>query len=118
MNLTELVAMFHGKLDEKLDQVLANQEKIMDDIAAAVAAMNEAAAVLRAHVAASEIPGDLSGLREATAGLNAVLHPTVPDAGDLTGLSASGSSEPTPAEVTVPDPVNGDPGPDLAPAAF
>ena len=103
MNLNELVAMFHGKLDEKLDQVLANQEKIMDDIAAAVAAMNEAAAVLQAHVAAAETPVDLSGLRDATAGLNAVLHP---------------ASEPTPAETTVPDPVNGDPGPDVAPATF
>ena len=79
----------------------------MDDIAAAVAAMNEAAAVLQAHVAASAEPVDLSGLREATGALNAVLHPpTEPPA------------EPTPAEVTVPDPVNESPGPDITPAAF
>ena len=95
--------MFHDKLAEKLDQVLANQEKIMDDIAAAVAAMNEAAAVLQAHVAASAEPVDLSGLREATAGLNAVLHPETP-------------LEPSPAEVTVPDPpeANDHPGPDIS----
>ena len=98
--------MFHDKLSAKLDQVLGNQVKIMDDIAAATAAMNEAAAVLQAHVAASAEPVDLSGLRDATAGLNAVLHPETP------------LSEPSPAEVTVPDPVNGDPGPDVAPAAF
>ena len=78
----------------------------MDDIAAAVAAMNEAAAVLQAHVAAASEPVDLSGLREATAGLNAVLHPETP------------LPEPSPAEVTVPDPVNEHPGPDFIPAAF
>lgn len=105
MNLQELTSMFHDKLAEKLDLIIKNQEKIMDDIAAAVAAMNEAAAILQAHVAASAEPVDLSGLREATAGLNAVLHPETP-------------LEPSPAEVTVPDPVNGDPGPDIAPASF
>ena len=92
MNLNELVAMFHGKLDEKLDRILANQETIMDEIAAAVAAMNEAASVLRAHVAAAAEPVDLSGLAAATEALNVVLHP---------GVQMGGQS---PAEVTVPDP--------------
>lgn len=80
----------------------------MDDIAAAVAAMNEAATVLQAHVAASAEPVDLSGLREATAALNVVLHP------------GEQMAEPSPAEVTVPDPpeANEHPGPDIAPAVF
>ena len=97
--------MHEHEINRKLDLLLGNQVKIMDDIAAAVAAMNEAAAVLQAHVVASAEPVDLSGLRDATGALNAVLHP---------------ANEPTPAEITVPDPpeVNEQPGPDIIPAAF
>ena len=90
----------------------------MDDIAAAVAAMNEAAAILKAHVAAAAEPVDLSELRDATGALNAVLHPAHSEFLTDATVTTSPTDEPSPAEVTVPDPVNGDPGPDVAPATF
>ena len=84
--------MHEHEINRKLDLLLANQVRMMDEIAAAVAAMNEAASVLRAHVAAAVEPVDLSGLAAATEALNVVLHP---------GVQMGGQSA---AEVTVPDP--------------